>query len=54
MQEQSKIKSALLRMLCAMFLCIMMIMLKFILKEEQMVEELCNYIASNIVFLPYL
>ncbi len=51
MQEQNKIKSALIRTLCAMFLCIMMIMLKFILKEERIVEELCNYISSNIVFL---
>ena len=52
MQEYNKIKSVLYRTLCAMLICITVITLKFILKEEKMVAELCNYLASDIVFLP--
>ena len=52
MQEHDKIKSTLLRALCSMFFCMIVIVLKFVLKEEKIVEELCNYIASDIVFLP--
>ena len=52
MQEHDKIKSTLLRTLCSMICCMIVIVLKFVLKEEKIVEELCNYLASDIVFLP--
>lgn len=52
MQEHDKIKSTLIRTLCAMLFCMIVIILKFVLKEEKIVEALCNYLASDIVFLP--
>lgn len=52
MRENDKIKSTLLRTLCAMLLCIGLVVLKFVLKEEKLVQDVCNYLASDIVFLP--
>lgn len=52
MREDDKIKSALLRTLCSMLLCMAFVVLKFILKEEKIVQAVCNYLASDIVFLP--
>lgn len=52
MREDDKIKSALVRTLCAMLLCIGFVILKFVLKEEKIVQDVCNYLASDIVFLP--
>ena len=51
MPEEYKIKSALTRTLLALVLCMIMILFKFVLKEEQLVEEVYNYLASDIVFL---
>ena len=51
MSEEYKIKSMLIRTLCALVLCMILIVLKFVLKEEQFVEEVYNYLASDIVFL---
>ena len=49
--EEYKIKSALIRTLCALVLCLGMIVIKFILKDEKIVEEVYNYLSSDIVFL---
>lgn len=51
MSEEYKIKSLLFRTLCALVLCMTLILLKFVLKEEQIVEEVYNYLATDIVFL---
>ena len=51
MQEEYKIKSALLRTLLALMICFIMIIVKFVLKEEKILEEVYNYLASDIVFL---
>ena len=51
MSEEYKIKSALIRTFCALVLCMLMILLKFVLQEEKFVEEVYNYLASDIVFL---
>ncbi|MBO5176138.1 MAG: hypothetical protein J6C07_01670 [Lachnospiraceae bacterium] len=51
MSEEYKIKSLLLRTLCALVLCMTLILLKFVLKEEQIVEEVYNYLTTDIVFL---
>ena len=51
MEEEYRIKSALLRTFCALILCLAMILLKFVLKEEKMIEEVYNYLSSDIVFL---
>ena len=49
--EEYKIKSTLIRTFCALVLCLFFIVMKFILKEDKMVEEVYNYLASDIVFL---
>ena len=51
MSEDYKIKSLLLRTLCALVLCLVLITLKFVFKDEKMVEEVYNYISTDIVFL---
>ncbi len=48
--KEEKIKSALIRTLCAMILCLLLIILKFVLKEDKIVEEIYNYLATDIVF----
>ncbi len=51
MTEENKIKSSLFRTLISLLLCLFAIILKFILKEEIFLEEVYNYLASDIVFL---
>ena len=51
MREEEKIKFALLRTLCALILCMAFIIMKFVLKNEKIVEDLYNYLATDIVFL---
>lgn len=51
MKEEYKIKSALARTLCALIVCMTMIIVKFVLKDEKILEEVYNYLASDIVFL---
>ena len=51
MSEEYKIKSVLVRTLCALIVCLVLFVLKFVFKEEKIVEEVYNYIASDIVFL---
>ena len=51
MEEEYKMKSALFRTLCALVLCMTMIILKFILKNEKILEEVYNYLVSDVVFL---
>lgn len=51
MSEESKIKSSLLRTLCALILCMILFLLKFILKEEEIVAIVYNYLSTDIVFL---
>lgn len=50
MSEEYKIKSVLLRTFLALFLCMGLIVVKFVLKEEIFLEEVYNYLASDIVF----
>lgn len=49
--EEYKIKSALLRVLFSLLLCLFMIILKFVLKEDKITEEIYNYLITDIVFL---
>lgn len=51
MQEEVKMKSVLIRTFCAIFIGLVLFIMKFVLKEEKFVEEVYNYIASDIVFL---
>ena len=51
MEEDYKIKSMLLRTFCAIVLCLVTVVMKFVLKEENFVEEVYNYLATDIVFL---
>lgn len=48
--EEYKMKSALFRTLCALVVCIFFVIFKFVLKEETFLEEVYNYLASDIVF----
>lgn len=51
MEDEYKIKSALVRAFCALILCLGLVVLKFIFKNEKIVEEVYNYLSSDIVFL---
>ena len=51
MEEEFRIKSMLLRTFFAIVLCLLVFIFKFILKEDIFVEEVYNYLASDIVFL---
>lgn len=51
MEEEYQIKSMLLRTFFAIVFCLVIFVFKFILKEEYFVEEVYNYLASDIVFL---
>ena len=51
MEEEYKIKSSLIRTFLALVLCFVLIIIKFVFKEEKIVEEVYNYLASDIVFL---
>lgn len=51
MEEEFQIKSMLLRTFSAIVFCLVIFVIKFILKEDTFVEEVYNYLASDIVFL---
>ena len=51
MNEEYKIKSALLRTFCALAIVMLLIFMKFVLKNEKIVEEVYNYLTTDIVFL---
>ena len=51
MSEETKIKSALVGTFCALVLCLMLVILKFIIQDENFVEQVYKYLASDIVFL---
>ena len=51
LEEEYKMKSVLFRTFCAILLGLVLFVMKFILKEERFVEEVYNYIATDIVFL---
>jgi len=49
--EENKLKSSLLRVLISVIICLFMIILKFVLKEEKITQEIYNYLTTDIVFL---
>ncbi len=51
MKEEYKIKSALFRTLCALIICLVFVFIKFVLKNEIILEEVYNYLTTDIVFL---
>ena len=51
MQEEFKMKSVLFRTFCSILIGLVIFVMKFILKEENFVEEVYNYLSSDIVFL---
>jgi hypothetical protein len=51
MEEEYKMKSILFRTFCAMVIGLIVFVLKFILKENSFVEEVYNYLTTDIVFL---
>ena len=51
MSEETKIKSALLRTFISLVLCLGLIIVKFVLKDEKILEDLYNYLTTDIVFL---
>ena len=51
MEEEYQIKSILIRTFFSIVFCLVIFVMKFVLKEENFVEEVYNYLASDIVFL---
>lgn len=52
MKQENKIKAALLQIFCSVLICMGLIVLKFVFKEEDVLTELYNYLISDIVFQP--
>ena len=51
MEEEYQIKSILIRTFFSIVFCLVIFVMKFVLKEKNFVEEVYNYLASDIVFL---
>lgn len=51
MEEEYKMKSILFRTFCAIVIGLIVFVLKFILKENSFIEEVYNYLTTDIVFL---
>ena len=51
MEEEYQIKSILIRTFFSIVFCLVIFVMKFVLKEKHFVEEVYNYLASDIVFL---
>lgn len=51
MVKEYKIQSALLRVLFSLLVCLFLVVFKIILKEEKIIEEIYNYLSTDIVFL---
>ena len=51
MNMERKIKSSLFRIFCSVLICLGYIVLKFLLNNETLVEEVHNYLVTDIVFL---
>jgi len=49
--EEDKMKSAMFRVMLSLLLCLVMIILRFVLKEAKITEEIYNYLTTDIVFL---
>ncbi len=48
--EENKIRSALMRTLCALIICTFFVIVKFVLKDNNFFEEVYNYLSSDVVF----
>lgn len=51
MKEEAKIRGALFRTFLSLMLCLSLIALKYIFREEELVADICNYLLSDIVFM---
>ena len=51
MEEEFKMKSVLFRTFFSILIGLVLFVMKFVLKEENFVEEVYNYLATDIVFL---
>ena len=50
MNKANKIKIVLLQTFCSVLLCIILITIKYVFQKEELLEELYNYLISDIVF----
>ena len=51
MEKDRKIKIVIIKVLISVLLCMVLVILKFVVKEENMIEEIYNYLITDIVFL---
>ena len=51
MEEEFKIKSVLFRTFCAILIGLVIFSMKFVFREVNVVGEIYNYLATDIVFL---
>ncbi len=51
MDRETKMKLAVIEVLIAVILCMLLVILKFVLKEEKIIEDIYNYLVTDIVFL---
>lgn len=48
--EEYKMKSTLIRTLCALVICTFFVAIKFFMKDIDFLEEVYNYLSSDVVF----
>lgn len=51
MDRETKMKLAVIEVLIAVILCMLLVILKFVLKEDKIIEDIYNYLVTDIVFL---
>lgn len=51
MEKDIKLKIAIIKTLFSMLLCVLLLIIKFVFKEEHVIEEIYNYLITDIVFL---
>ncbi len=50
MKEEDKIKWSLFRVFCAICICMLLGVIKFVFKQEELIETVYNYMITDIVF----
>jgi len=51
MEQERKLKIVLSEVLVSLILCMFLIVVKFVWKDEGIIEEIYNYLITDVVFL---
>lgn len=51
MEQEKRLKKMIFQVLISVVLCLTMIAVKFVLKEDGIIEKIYNYLITDVVFL---